>query len=73
MRRAQSTSSGDLSVVPLRLEGGTEADLGRIRLLGGVLALLEDPEEIADANDRGSRGILGTRQDRGHRERGGQC
>src|SRR5207249_4452390 len=43
----QFTSSEELSVFWWRLEGGAEADLRRIHLLGGVLAFLEHPDQLA--------------------------
>ena len=52
MAGRQSTSRAELSVVRLRIEGGAQADLGRVRLLGDVLAFLENADQVVADHDR---------------------
>src|SRR5262249_41174700 len=74
MAGRQSTSRAELSVVRLRIEGGAQADLGRVRLLGDVLAFLEDADQVVADHDRRLkvRGGLPARHDRCQRQRGGE-
>ena len=74
MAGRQSTSRAELSVVRLRIEGGAQADLGRVRLLGDVLAILEDADQVVADHDRRLkvRGGLPARHHRCQRQRGGE-
>mgnify|MGYP003576871172 CR=1 FL=1 len=74
MAGRQSTSRAALSVVGLRIEGGGQAGLGRVRLLGDVLAFLEDAEQVVADHDRRLkvRGGLPARHHRCQRQRGGE-